>query len=282
VTPRTSPVTLIRVSMLVAGALLVASWYFILLLDRQAPHPFFSATTLHRGGTFLRDLLGVNATRQPAFLSAEAWASTAALALRTVGMSILAVGIAAAGALVTFVFAARTVMLDELSPSGGGLASRAWYLIIRGLYAITRGVPELIWAMLAVFVFTPGILPGAIALGLHNLGIIGKLSAEIVEGLDARPALALRAAGAGRFQILFYAILPQALPRFMTYVLYRWEVIIRTTLVVGFVAAGGLGMQFRLAMSQMQYTTVTLLLLWYLILVLGVDTLAAVFRRLAR
>jgi phosphonate transport system permease protein len=68
----------------------------------------------------------------------------------------------------------------------------------------------------------------------------------------------------------------------MTYLLYRWEVVMRTTIVVGFVAAGGLGMEFRLAMSSFHYTTVSLLLMWYLLLVLGVDAASAGLRKLAR
>jgi phosphonate transport system permease protein len=121
-----------------------------------------------------------------------------------------------------------------------------------------------------------------VALGLHNFGIVAKLASEVVESIDPRPAQALRTAGASPLQVLAYGVLPQALPQFVTYIFYRWEVIIRTTLVVGVVAAGGLGSDFRLAMSHFHYTTVTLLLAWYLLLVLGVDLAAATMRRLAR
>ena len=82
--------------------------------------------------------------------------------------------------------------------------------------------------------------------------------------------------------MLMYGVMPQALPQFLTYLLYRWEVVIRTTIVVGFVAAGGLGREFRLSMSFFQYDEVTLLLACYLILVLGVDLVSAWLRRLAR
>ena len=136
--------------------------------------------------------------------------------------------------------------------------------------------------MIVIFAFAPGVLPGAIALGLHNVGILGKLSAEVVENLDPRPARALRASGAGTIQMLIYGILPQALPQFMTYLLYRWEVVIRTTIVVGLVSAGGLGREFRLDMSFFRYTDVTLLLIWYLILVVFVDVVSMGLRRLAR
>ena len=196
-------------------------------------------------------------------------------------MSVLAIALAGIAALLTFMFAARNVMWGELAPHGSWLW-RGIFLLVRGAFALTRSIPELFWAMLIVFVLSPGILPGAVALALHNWGVLGKLSAEVVEGLDPGPARALQAAGASRLQVLLYGILPQALPRFVTYLFYRWEVIIRTTIVVGFVSAGGLGTEFRLSMSYFHYTTVTLLLAWYLILVIGVDLVSAFMRRLAR
>ena len=184
-------------------------------------------------------------------------------------------------ALVTFMFGARNLMLGELAPYGSWLW-RGLFLLVRGFFVGSRAIPELVFAMLIVFVFLPGIVPAALALGLHNAGILGKLASEVVEGLDPRPIRALRSAGASRLQIMLYGVLPQALPRFITYLFYRWEVIIRTTIVVGFVAAGGLGLEFRLSMSHFHYTTITLLLVWYLLLVVGVDLAATALRRLAR
>ena len=159
---------------------------------------------------------------------------------------------------------------------------RVAYHLTRGSYTFSRGVPELVLAMIIVFFLSPGILPGAVALGLHNYGIVGRLTAEVVENLDPAPARALRASGAGDMQVLLYGILPQAIPQFITYLLYRWEVIIRTTVVVGFVTAGGLGREFTLRLSWFHYTEVTLLIIWYLLLVAGVDLLSAFLRRLAR
>ena len=183
--------------------------------------------------------------------------------------------------MLTFLPAARNVAFGELSGTPS-LPGKALFFLLRGIFVFSRGVPELLWAMIIVFMLSPGILPGAIALAIHNYGIIGKLSAEVVENLDPRPARALRSAGAGKFQMLLYGILPQALPQFLTYLLYRWEVIIRTTIVVGFVAAGGLGHEFRLRMSWFQYDEITLLLIFYLLLVIFVDLSAAGLRRLAR
>lgn len=136
--------------------------------------------------------------------------------------------------------------------------------------------------MVIVFFLSPGILPGAVALGLHNYGIVGRLSAEVVENMDPGPARALRSSGAGNLPMLAYGIVPQALPQFLTYLLYRWEVVIRTTVVVGFVSTGGLGREFMLSLSFFQYTDVALIILWYLILVVAVDLLSATLRRIVR
>ena len=273
--------TFLQFTVLLAVMLMAASWFFVLVLDRQQPHPFFSAETMRRTWSFIQELLGMGVDRTPAFFVAAEWAHAARLAYQTLAMSVLAIGLAALGALATFMFGARTVMLGEPGAQRP-TAWRTWFFVVRGLFTLSRAVPELVWAMLIIFVLAPGILPGAVALALHNFGILGKLSAEVVEGLDPRPAQALRTAGAGRLQVLAYGVLPQALPRFLTYTFYRWEVIIRTTIVVGIVAAGGLGTEFRLAMSNFHYTTITLLLVWYLLLVAFVDLAAAGMRRLAR
>lgn len=283
--PRLQPLPLrldaLRISAIAALVLGTASWVTILQGDRIQQHGFFSVETQERSLGFARDLLGVGSGRTPAFAQWEEWRKAAALAYDTLAMSVLGIGFAAIVAFATFIFGARNVMVGELAPYGSW-AWRVVFVLVRGLYITARGIPELVWAMIIIFVLSPGLLPGAIALGLHNSGILGKLASEVVEGLDPRPIRAMRSTGAGHLQVMVYAVLPQALPRFMTYLLYRWEVIIRTTIVVGFVAAGGLGLQFRLSMNQFHYTNVALLLVWYLLLVVGVDLLAAGLRRLAR
>ena len=196
-------------------------------------------------------------------------------------MSILAAAFAGTGVLFTFLPGARNVAAGELG-SANPILRYTLFGLVRGLFIFSRAVPELIWAMIIIFVLSPGILAGAVALAIHNYGILGKLAAEVVEDLDPRPSRALRAAGASNFQILFYGVLPQMMPRFLTYLLYRWEVIMRTTLIVGFVSAGGLGKQFRLSMSFFHFTDVALLLFWYMLLVIMVDLVSAWLRRLAR
>jgi phosphonate transport system permease protein len=265
------------------GAILLAviSWGYIFVSSDIGFLDVLSAKTWSNASRFLRQLIGLDSTMRPAYLHLEEWAEKGQLAYHTLAMSVLAIGFAGIGALLTFMPAARNISSGEL----GGAPSRSWgalYYMVRLTFTFTRSVPELVWAMLIIFFLSPGIVPGALALGLHNYGILGKLSAEVVENLNPEPARALRTAGAGNFQVLLYGILPQALPQFLTYLLYRWEVVIRTTVVVGLVSAGGLGREFRLSMSLFHYTELALIIIWYLILVITVDLLSTWLRRLAR
>jgi phosphonate transport system permease protein len=274
------PVDFVKASVLVMAVLLVASWYSILTSDRLQASGFFNGETLDRAWSFLGDLAGTNSDATPAFFKAGEWREKAGLAIETVAMSILGIGIAGGVAFVLFIFGSRNIMVGELAPYRSPV-STVLYGATRAFFSFTRSIPELVWALIIVFAFTPGILPGAVALGIHNSGVLGRLAAEVVEGLDPRPMRSLQSAGAGRLQVALFGVLPEALPRFVTYLLYRWEVVIRTTVVVGFVSAGGLGTEFRLAMSYFKYTEVTLILIWYLIIVLAVDFAAAILRRFA-
>ena len=273
----------IRLSIVGFGLLAVVSWGFILSDERSGFSDLFRAETWHSAGRFVGELAGRGSEAEAAFLQAGEWAHAGKLATETLAMSVLAMAFAGAGALGAFLPAARNAAMGDLAPRGRwAIPSRALYYFIRANFIFSRGVPELIWAMIIIFFLSPGILPGALALGFHNFGILGKLSSEVVEDMDTRPARALRASGARNFQMMAYAIMPQVLPQFITYALYRWEVVIRTTIVVGFVSAGGLGRDFRLGMSFFHYTDVALLLIWYVLLVIGVDLLSATLRRRVR
>ncbi len=271
----------LRWSVYVVVALTVAAWAFILADGDSGFADLFRERTWRNTASFAASLAGSDASGPSPFAQAARWRDTGRLALNTLAMSTLAMGIAGGGALILLMPGARTVSDGTLggAPSRAG---RAAYVATRIFYALTRAIPELVWAMLIVFFLTPGIIPGALALGLHNLGIVGRLTSEVVENLDPAPARALRSAGASSPKTLLYGVFPQAMPMFLTFLMYRWEVIIRTTVVVGFLNAGGLGREFRLRMSWFHYDEVALLLVWYLLLVVAVDALSAQLRRRVR
>ena len=266
----------LRLSALLIALLVLGSWWFVLDEELRRTASLAPGETLANARVFLERLLGAG-EELPAWRDPQRWREALALAVQTLAMSVLAIGIAAGGMLLTVMAAARPLIDGERRPAAAVLS-----VVVRAGYILARAVPELIWALLIVFVFSPGLLAGALALGLHNLGVVGRLCTETVEALDRRPIQAVRAAGASKAETLLYAVLPAAMPAFLTYVLYRWEVIIRTTVVVGFVAAGGLGREFRLRMSFFHYSDVLLLLLVYVLLVFAVDAASGVLRRLAR
>ncbi|MEF9951961.1 MAG: ABC transporter permease subunit [Clostridium sp.] len=270
----------VKTSLIGLLILVISSWYFIFIREGASLSQVFSEKNLQHTKKFIEQLLGVG-DPNPAFSDWNVWKTVLGLTYETLIMSILAIGFATIGMIFTVVVASRTYRDGTLT------LQKKWYgkllyFIIRGLYIFTRAVPELIWAMIIVFILKPGILPGAIALALHNFGILGKLCAEVIEDLDLRPIRNLSSSGAGNFEILTYGVIPMVTPKFITFILYRWEVIIRTTIVVGFVGAGGLGQEFKLAMSWFNYTEVTLILICYILLVTLSDILSEGMRKIAK
>ncbi|MEP0830234.1 ABC transporter permease subunit [Microcoleus sp. AS-A8] len=218
------------------------------------------------------------------------------LSLQTLAMSILAMAGAGLGGIVFSFAAAHNFLLPggifdtgNNSPrsSGGWGGQNQWWgtvvlIFTRFLLLVARAVPEPIWALLFLFVLFPGILPGAIALALHNFGILGRLMAEVTENLDERPLRSLKALGATRAQVFLYGVLPVTLPRFIAYILYRWEVCIRATVIVGLVGAGGLGRLLTEQLSSFDYQGLLTTLIVFLALTFGVDLISASVRRALR
>ena len=279
--PGRGHLSFIRFSLYAVLLLVACSWGYLLLGGNSNLGDLFQSQSRSQVSSFLGQLLGLGSDRPPVYLQGSEWAEKFRLAYRTLAMSVLAIGLAGAGAFLTLLPGARNVSNGDLGGRPSRIGSLVYY-IVRLLYTFTRAVPELIWALIVVFFFSGGVLAGAIALGVHNFGVVGRLSSEVVENLAPNQARALRAAGASHLEMLAYGILPQAMPQLITYLLYRWEVVIRTTVVVGFVSASGLGRDFRLSLSFFNYTEVTLILVWYLLLVLGVDLLSSWLRRLVR
>ena len=273
-------VCVLHASVLLLVSLCVLSWRHV-LTGQSGFAELFNQQTWINAKDFIFLLMGHGQGTDSAFLSKSSWNLAIRLSVNTLWMSILAILIASFAVVLTFMPASRSVAIDA-SQGRSNWPSLLLFAFIRGVFLFSRSVPELVWAMLILFVFSPGIIVAAVALAIHNYGVLGRLSSEVVENMDQRPIRSIRSAGAGWGQVLIYGIIPQVMPQFVTYVLYRWEVIIRTTIVVGFVAAGGLGMHFRLNMSYQHFDDVGMLICCYLILVLFVDVLAAAFRRMLR
>ena len=224
----------------------------------------------------------VMASAWPPDLDSETLRGVAEASLDTVAMSVIAIAIAfVGGAMLAFPAA------SSRRPAAGGGPLRAVRVGLvataaRGLLLLLRAVPPPVSAFLLLLVLFPGVLPGALALGLYNLGILGRLMAESLENFDDRAGHVLRASGATGAQAFLYGMLPGISPRFVAYGLYRWEVAIRETVVVGVVGAGGLGVLLQERISGFDYGGVVTVLIALILLTLAVDMLSAVMRRALR
>ena len=220
----------------------------------------------------------------PPDLSAVTVRDAATGAVETFAISILGSLLAVIIGLPLSLVATRTLLyrglLYEARPPGTAEKSVriGLYAIAKSVLNVLRTVPEIVWAMIFVFMVGLGPFPGVLALGVHTGGVLGKLFGEALEGVDPAPLEALQATGASRFRILVYGVLPQALPQFVAYALYRWEVNIRVAAMMGFVGAGGLGQRIHIAISLFhEHQLLTLILAIYLIVTL-VDALSAYLR----
>ncbi len=144
---------------------------------------------------------------------------------------------------------------------------------------VLRSVPPTVWAVLALFVLLPGVLPGVLALGLYASGILGRLVAEAWESQDRSAARALERAGTPRWLAGVAAVLPGSTHQLLTYTLYRFEVSIRDTTVVGVVGAAGLGRLFAENLGSFQFAVVSSLLLASFLLSIAVEHLGRRLRR---
>jgi phosphonate transport system permease protein len=196
--------------------------------------------------------------------------------IETFAISFMGTLLAVAIALSVVFFASRNLiysgLLYEMEPRQRWkrAARMIPYLAAKSLLNILRTVPEMVWALIFVFLVGLGPFPGVLALAVHTGGVLGKLFAEVLEDVDPQPIELLQATGANRLQILFYGVLPQVLPQFISYALYRWEVNIRVAAVLGLVGAGGLGQRIHIAISLFLENQ----LLTFLIFIYGLVTVA--------
>jgi phosphonate transport system permease protein len=185
----------------------------------------------------------------------------------SVGSMVVAAAIAVAGSLCS-------ARLDGQRRSRRGAG---W--VVRALLLVARSVPAAVWAYLAVIAFFSGPFPAAIALGVYNGGVLGRMLGEVVENLDRRPRAALLASGASGFTASAYGSVPIAAPSYVTYGLYRWEVAMRETVVVGIAAAGGLGAHMKQLLAAFAWPKLVTSIAVMILLTLFVDALSAHLRR---
>jgi phosphonate transport system permease protein len=245
--------------------------------------PLASRRALGAAGDFARGLW-------PPDLSVAVLRELAPRAIETLAVSVLGTALAAALGVALAYAAARPLARVPGGARGGlgrpGAASRAGAtaraalaLLARAVMNLGRTLPELLWALALVLAVGLGPFAGALALGIHTAGVLGRLYFEALEEVPPAPLAALRDAGASPAGVALHGLWPQVFPQLVAYTLYRWEVNIRASAVLGVVGAGGLGRDLKLALSWFDYPRAATLVLAILALVLLVDLASALARR---
>jgi phosphonate transport system permease protein len=150
---------------------------------------------------------------------------------------------------------------------------------VRRLMDAARAINEIVFALLFVVAVGLGPLAGVLALAVHNIGIIAKLFSEAVEAIDPRPVEGIRATGADRLQEVIFGIIPQVLPLWSSFTLYRFETNVRSATVLGLVGAGGIGQPLYENIRSFQYSETAAILIIVVATVMLIDMLSAQLRR---
>ena len=132
----------------------------------------------------------------------------------------------------------------------------------------SRSVNSLIWGLILVYIIGPGVLAGTIAIGLRSIGFCAKLLYEAIEEIDHTQVEAIEATGASGVQQMLFGIVPQVLPTFAGVGVFRWDINIRESTILGLVGAGGIGLQLSASINILAWTQVSMILLVILVTVI--------------
>lgn len=174
------------------------------------------------------------------------------------------INIATLGTLLGIVLATPVAFLAARNTTPSALLLRPIALLV---IVASRSINSLIWALLLVAIIGPGLLAGIIAIALRSIGFIGKLLYEAIEEIDERQVEAVSATGASRWQVMNYAVAPQIAPAFAGIAVFRWDINIRESTILGLVGAGGIGLQLQSSLARLAWAEVTVIFIVILVTV---------------
>lgn len=157
--------------------------------------------------------------------------------------------------------------------------SRLVSLPVRLILNLVRTIPDLLFAAIFVAIFGIGPFAGMLAILFFSFGLIAKLTFEAIEAIDPGPMEAMTAVGANKIQLIVFGVIPQALPYYMSYLLYAFEINVRAASVLGLVGAGGIGLLLDRSLGLFRYDRAAMIILLTLVIVLVIDYGSTVLRR---
>ena len=242
-----------------------------LVITEFKPWTLFAPDALKATGRFLGDFFPPKV--EPEFLLLVAHECWRTIAIATAGMAL------------ALLAAIPLTLISTSALSISALTGRMHALpfavrqATRWLLIVLRSVPELVWALVFVRVVGLGPTAGVLAIALTYSGMLGKVYGDILESGETHATNTLLRNGAGRLQAFFYGLLPQSAAELTSYTVYRWECAIRSSAVLGFVGAGGLGQQMDNSMKMFQGSEVATMLIVFMLLVGLADYASAWLRR---
>ncbi|MBC7137732.1 MAG: phosphonate ABC transporter, permease protein PhnE [Defluviimonas sp.] len=248
--------------LVIFAALLVSS--FRLANDRNAGG-FFEG--LHRILDFPAELL-TEAAQKIALMPANLARFLPAL-IETINIA----------AVSTLIGALLAMGLSLLSTRGLALWPRAIPLF-RRMMDVMRAVPEVVIALVLIFILGGGPVPAMIAIAFHTTGALGKMFSEVNENADLRPVEGLASVGASWFQRMWLGVVPQVAPNYLSYALMRFEINVRASAILGFVGAGGIGYELKIAISwgQGRYDAAAAIFVLLFLTIVTIDQISGHYR----
>ncbi len=258
-----------RVAAIALGLLLL--WPLVVATEFY-PWTLFDLQSLQAAARFLADFLKpAHDAEFLALVAREAWKT---VAIATCGLTLALLGAIPATLVVTERLSVSRLGTGRIAPF-----PRIVRQLVRWLLVVLRSVPELVWALLFVRIFSLGPTAGVLAIALTYCGMLGKVYAEILESTDHHASEVLLQNGSGRLAALLYGALPESAAELVSYTVYRWECAIRGSVVMGFVGAGGLGQRMEESTKMLAGGEVATMLIVFVLLVAAADVVSKYLRR---
>lgn len=183
--------------------------------------------------------------------------------------------IATLGTIVTFIISIPIAFMSARNVTPNALT---WF-IGRFILVASRSINTVVWALIFVAIFGPGAMAGIWAIAMRSIGFMGKLIAESIEEIDEGTVEAIEATGASRLKVLLVGVLPQVMPVIFGTTVYRWDINIRESTVLGFVGAGGIGIELYSSINLFAWQQVAVMLIAIFAVVVVSEFISAITRK---
>ena len=200
------------------------------------------------------------------------WDTAEGLMIATIFLGIVATGFSVMVALPLSFLGARNIM-------SGHPVTAAIYVVVRLVFTIIRSIDVLIVVIVCGVLIGIGTAAGVVGLAFHNVGVLGKLYSEAIEGIDPGPIEAITATGANRLQVVWTAVLPQIINPYISFTIYRLDANVRLAPILGYVGGGGIGLLLFQSINLLQYGAAGLIIFMIIVTVAAMDFLSAQIRK---